>query len=131
MKKEYFVGITLFLFAIFFNGTILAQGATCEDADPFCAGGSQYVFPNTTGVPTVGSPACLFSAPNPTWFYLQVDQMGDLEFSISQSTQGFDQNGNPLGTLLDVDFVAWGPFSTSNGNCDNLDDCSGNCPSNT
>ncbi len=131
MKKNYFVAITLFVFAILFNGNLYAQGATCEDAEPFCAGGSQFVFPNTTGVPSFGSPACLGSAPNPSWFYLQVDESGDLEFTITQSTQGFDQNGNPIGILLDVDFVAWGPFSSAQGNCEDLDDCSGDCPSNT
>src|SRR5690606_1039444 len=71
----------------------------------------------------------LFSTPNPAWFYLQVAQSGDLEFIISQSTGGFDENGNPIGATLDVDFVVWGPFDNFEGNCDNLDDCS--CPNNT
>lgn len=139
MKKNYFVAITLFVFAILFNGTLFAQGATCEDADPFCAGGTQFVFPNTTGVPSFGDIACLASTPNPAWFYLQVAETGLLQFEILQNSS-FDANGNPNGTPIDVDFAVWGPFSTAAGNCSDLEEeCNdpnfegsiNGCPNNT
>lgn len=116
MKKNYFVAITLFIFATLFNGNLFAQGATCEEAEPFCAAGGTLLFPNTTGVPSTGSLYCLGSIPNPAWFYLQIAEAGLLEFEILQNSS-FDANGNPNGTPIDVDFAVWGPFDSVDGNC--------------
>ncbi|AWI25202.1 T9SS type B sorting domain-containing protein [Flavobacterium pallidum] len=105
--------------------------STCETAAPFC--GSQdsqsLLFPNTTEVPSPGQLACLATAPNPTYYYLQVAETGNLTFEIRQSTNpnNFPTNGAPG---LDVDFVAWGPFA-SPGSCNEIafEDCP-SCPNN-
>ncbi|MBQ0738617.1 gliding motility-associated C-terminal domain-containing protein [Aquimarina celericrescens] len=104
---------------------------TCEDVAPFCApfdnagNPEPLVFANgyyylqeftAEDGPDYG---CLGSEPNPAWFYLQVDQTGDLEFEIVQNT-AFDGNGNPIGDQLDVDFIVYGPFSELDGNCGDL-----------
>jgi gliding motility-associated-like protein len=101
MKKNY----CLLLFFSFFYYTSYSQSSLCSNADPFCAGGG-LTFGNTVG----STPAeagidydCLGTQPNPAWFYLQIAEAGDLSFLISQETLG----GNPI----DVDYIAWGPFS--------------------
>jgi gliding motility-associated-like protein len=96
----------------FFTRVSFAQGTTCIDASPFCAGGTSLVFPNTSGGgnaefgPDYG---CLGSEPNPAWYYIQIDQSGDLDFNIIQNTQD-----DFTGTGLDVDFITYGPFNSTN-----------------
>jgi len=114
--------------------TLLTCG--CFGADPFCAPGpgQALIFPNvddssgTVADPSLSNYGCLFTQPNPVWYFLQVDQSGLLEFEIVQNTS-FDANGNPNGQPLDVDFIAWGPF-TDTEFCNDLDSCTA-CSSNT
>ena len=70
----------------------------------------------------------LGTQPNPVWYFLQVEESGELIFEIVQNTQ-FDDHGNPTGTPLDVDFIAWGPFEDT-GYCNDFDSCT-DCSSNT
>ena len=96
----------IYLLLVLFNlisYNVYSQGSTCAGALPFCAGGSALTFPNTTNVPQTGAISCLITTPNPAWFYLQISVAGTLNFTISQVTNG----GNPI----DVDFIAWGPFT--------------------
>ena len=112
----------------------------CEDIQPFCApvdedgNPTPLVFPNgyfylePTTAETGPDYGCLFSQPNPAWFYLTIQEEGDLVFEIVQST-AFNSEGVQIGQLLDVDFIAYGPFDEAEGNCGNLDgttevDCS-------
>ena len=105
MNKRYLlVVIFSILFATSYSQT-LAPG--CSGALPFCAGSSGINFPSVTGVPSVGNYSCLFSQPNPSWYYLQISQSGPVTFRISQTT-----GPNGTGTAIDVDFIAWGPFPT-------------------
>lgn len=116
------------------------ENELCEDIQPFCApvdeegNPTPLVFPNGYFYlnPTVAEDGpeygCLFSQPNPAWFYLTVQDSGDLTFEISQST-AFNENGEVIGQLLDVDFIVYGPFDEVEGNCENLNgttevDCS-------
>ncbi len=98
MKKFYL----LFLFFAIFSTKGNAQGATCAQATPICAGGPSLTFQNAVNYPNGGAIACLGSTPNAAWFYLQCGLGGNLDFTISQT--------NTAGTSIDVDFVAWGPF---------------------
>ena len=97
---------------LFVNGVSFSQGLTCGVAEPFCAGGSSLIFENTSGSgnaepgPNYG---CLGQTPNPAWYYLQIDQDGDLMFSLIQNSLA-DFTGTPI----DVDFIAYGPFSNTN-----------------
>ena len=106
--------------------------SSCGNAAPFCGGTVQapYVFPNSTNVPNAGEIACLFSSPNPTYYTLHVGQTGPLNFTMVQNTN-ISPTGQLLGTNTDVDFVAWGPF-TSTDSCDQIvfADCP-TCPNNT
>ena len=116
---------TFFLFTFLFSFRGMAQGGTCESIEPFCAGNQALIFANCNNVdpdcvtsaeagPDYG---CLFTQPYPAGFYLQIDEAGDLDFTITQNTN-FDVNGNPTGTGLDVDFIAWGPFAQGADLCD-------------
>lgn len=131
MRKK----ITLLFFFIFcistqsiFSQIGVAGGETCDEIQPFCSDNTgQFVFSNVTNVPGIGSIGCMNSSDNPAWFYIRVEQDGNLEFQIEQNT-----SSDFTGTGLDVDFIAWGPFTNPTGNCNNLDDsCTGGCPDNT
>lgn len=102
-------------------------------AQPFCGDDSNgaIIYNNTTGVPSPGQIACLGGAPNGTWFYLQVEDAGQLDMQIIQNTN-IDADGNLLGTGLDVDYAAWGPFTNLTEACDQIElvDCP-TCPNNT
>ncbi|MDX1278962.1 CUB domain-containing protein [Oceanihabitans sediminis] len=120
MKK-----ITLLLiFASLFFQNNFAQGDSVANAEQFCSGGSELVFPNVTEEPNLTDVGCLGSIPNAAYYYLTIAQPGDLIFNISQT----DVNGDGL----DVDFIAWGPFN-SIADADasiTLTDCP-TCPNNT
>src|SRR5690606_41355760 len=119
MKK-----LTLIYIFLLTTLTCLSQGGSVNTAEQFCSGGSELVFPNVTGSSNFTSVGCLGSIPNAAYYYLTVDQPGDLVFTISQE----DNFGNPI----DVDFIAWGPF-VSIAAADaaiTLTDCP-TCPNNT
>lgn len=81
----------------------------CIPAQPLCADDEYGTnVPAITGQPPAPSgPAygCLYTQPNPAWFYLKVLESGNIVFDLSQYT-GVDQSG----TGIDVDFIVWGPF---------------------
>lgn len=100
--------IITFAISFFEQQSILAQG--CLGADPFCTGTS-YTFTNSTNVANLGSVDCLGSTPNPSWYYMEVDQNGPMGFTISQTSTS--------GAGLDVDFALWGPYSSLAAGCGN------------
>ncbi|AOW21649.1 T9SS type B sorting domain-containing protein [Urechidicola croceus] len=97
-----------------------SQGILCSDAEPFCTI-TGVEFSNTSN----GSSAelgpdygCLVSEPNPTWFYLKIENSGDLFMLIEQNT-----SSDFTGSGLDVDFIAWGPYTEAeflSGVCNDL-----------
>ncbi|MBC7536428.1 MAG: hypothetical protein H7258_12105, partial [Ferruginibacter sp.] len=89
-------------------------GTSCFGGQPFCSSNT-YTYNNSTNVPSLGSQGiygCLFTTPNPAWYYMQLQTSGSLDIFIQQNGTG----GNPL----DVDFCLWGPFPTLASSCDNL-----------
>jgi gliding motility-associated-like protein len=80
----------------------------CTEAPAFCTG-QTVTYNNSTNVPSLGQIGCLFTSPNPAFFFLQVNQAGPLTYLISQE----DTNGVPR----DVDYVAWGPFTDLSSAC--------------
>lgn len=114
----------LFLTIAFFlmgTGLIFSQGDRCSTIQPFCAGDAQLVFPNSNAVNNDLLQAesgpyydCLLTQPYPAWFYLQIANPGDLEFTIIQS-----QNPDGSGATYDVDFIVWGPFGEGDDFCSN------------
>lgn len=136
-------GYTFYVRAVCPNGagfgswvpvSITTPSISVLEAQGFCSNlESVIIFDNTFGGQNedYGSVACLFSTPNPVWYYLKVDQPGDLNFSLIQNT-AFDADGNPVGQGLDVDFVAFGPFASLTQACGEieLEQCP-TCPNNT
>lgn len=122
-------GIIFLGILIIFQTTLFGQngsGLICSNAEPLC-GSSSFAYPNTSGFnlaeegPDYG---CLLLARNPAWFYFQIDQPGDIQLKIEQSTN----IGNAPD--LDVDFVVYGPFNDPLSPCStdlissNISDCS-------
>ncbi len=131
--------LLIFVFTITSFSLKAQDGAsTCDASEPMCSDASGIkIFNNVTNVPDGGTVGCLIDTPNPSWFFIKVENSGDLNFQIIQSTD-FDAAGNPTGARIDVDFVAWGPFTQPDSNCTSLAreclDASGNpmpCVSNT
>ncbi len=106
---------------VFFLGTgiLFSQGDRCSSIQPFCAGSSLLVFQNSNAAsgdnPVAQSGPnynCLLTQPYPAWFYLKIGEPGNLNFEISQT-----QNADGSGLTLDVDFIAWGPFTEQDDFC--------------
>ena len=118
MRRGFRIFIVL-IFGMISHLSLFAQGALCSDIEPFCAGEQRLTFPNSnprnsnqsTGEsgPFYG---CLEEQPYPSWFFLQIEDSGDLTFKISQYS-----NSNGTGAPLDVDFVVWGPFQRGDNYC--------------
>ncbi|MFZ4059567.1 MAG: hypothetical protein ACOYKE_15590, partial [Ferruginibacter sp.] len=74
-----------------------------------------YIFPNSTDQPSLGSNGiygCLSTTPNPVWYYMQVQNPGNMTINISQKSC--------TGAGLDVDFALWGPFNSLGAGCGGL-----------
>lgn len=110
--KKIFTVLLLFVIA-----TVTAQN-NCENAKPFCAGGvSGETFPastNITSAQTGPNYGCLGSTPNPAWYFLQINQSGNLDILIQGTIT------TPPSPGQDVDFICWGPFNSLQGICDSL-----------
>ncbi len=119
MKK-----IIRFLTLIITVNSAFSQGTDILSAEQFCSGNSQLTFNNVYGGTDYTPVGCLGSIPNASYFYMVIDQPGDLYFDIDQE----DLFGNPI----DVDFIAWGPFTDLNDANTNISytDCA-TCPNNT
>ena len=120
-----------------FTRGVRTDNATCETAAPFCTDIGLYEFPAgvNSGSPCgdtynascsepykcSGTPGqstnCLVTAPNPAFYYLLIDEPGDLNIYMYSTPQ------------VDIDFDCWGPFHDINTACDllscsNIVDCS-------
>ena len=109
---------TLLIFALLIPQYLLAQSNDCSTAEGFCTG-TNYTFPASTNTTAPVGPdyGCLGTQPNPAFYFLQIDQPGNLTITM-QSTP-----------LVDIDFICWGPFNDPNTMCDSLtgayiEDCS-------
>lgn len=106
MKRTLLALICLLAF-----NTSFSQSPDCSGAEPFCTG-TNYTFPastNTTGnFPPNAYFDCLGTQPNPVFYYLQIDQPGNITINM-QSTP-----------LVDIDFICWGPFTDPSTMCDSL-----------
>ncbi|WP_051931180.1 T9SS type B sorting domain-containing protein [Gillisia sp. Hel_I_29] len=111
------------LFFIFFTlfcvSNSFAQGDRCERIKPFCAGDTQFVFPNSNKLNSDIANAeagpdysCLEEQSYPAWFFMKIGKPGDLNFEITQTI-----NADGSGLTLDVDYAAWGPFREGEDFC--------------
>lgn len=90
------------------------DGLSCATALPFCSD-SSYYFPNFSTADGVTAPigpnyGCLFSQPNPIWYYMKIDEPGTMQISIEQTSTA--------GLGIDVDFAMWGPFDDLAEGCE-------------
>ena len=103
--------LILFLVTILtcFSQLSFGQGATCATADPFCTENGA-AFPASTSTVSEAGPdyGCLLDQPNPAWYYLQIDQSGNIDISLTNSQ------------VEDIDFICWGPFNNLASACSNL-----------
>ncbi|MBR5912645.1 MAG: PKD domain-containing protein [Bacteroidales bacterium] len=120
-----------------FTRGVRADNATCETALPFCTDNGAYTFPAGTnsgspcGSTTTascsepyacsGTPGqslnCLSSAPNPAFYYMRIEEPGDLDIFMQSTPR------------VDIDFDCWGPFddittACQQLSCSNIVDCS-------
>lgn len=79
--------------------------SSCAMANSLC-NTIGVAFQNTVNFPSAGSPGCLGSTPNPTWFYLPVSASGNISLLVKQG------NNAPSFNNQDVDFICWGPFTS-------------------
>ncbi|PIY09176.1 MAG: hypothetical protein COZ18_08450 [Flexibacter sp. CG_4_10_14_3_um_filter_32_15] len=117
MKKYFYLLSAVLLTAFFYTisswNSLYGQGTTCATSTPFCTG-VPVEYP--AGVGNGNAPAgpdydCLFSTPNPAWFYLRIDQIGTIDLEIGRDP------------ARDIDFAIWGPFdpgTTPNQACNEI-----------
>lgn len=75
------------------------------DAIQICATEGQPQFPLTVNVEHAESGpyyGCLYTQPNPAWFFVKMDEPGDVAININVQSEG---------GFFDVDFCCWGPFN--------------------
>lgn len=87
--------------------------SNCNNANSLC-GSLATPFTNTINVTNAGQAGCLGSSPNATWFNLPVSSSGSINLQINQG------NNAPLYNNLDIDYIVYGPFSSSTGNCNSV-----------
>ena len=90
-----------------FNLCVSTQ-PNCEEAESIC-GVNNYV--NTTGISSMGTIGCLATTPNPTYFSIKIAASGSVNLLLTQTSM------NSTFPNLDVDYVAWGPFSSQSDAC--------------
>lgn len=118
-----------------FHRQLRDGNATCDGALPFCTDNGLYQFPAGTDAGNLGSNTppyycsgfvrpnnegtsnCLYTTPNPAFYYMQIDEPGNLNIYM-YSTPSHD-----------IDFDCWGPFTDINTacgqlSCSNMVDCS-------
>ncbi len=98
------------------SGIYAQNGSSCIIAEPFCTGVT-YAFPlgtNTTAEPGPNY-GCLYTYPNPYWYFLKILDPGDITIHLSSG--------------VDIDFACWGPFSSPTAPCVTqlTANCSGDC----
>ena len=98
----------IYLFSLFIGFVLpyfsLAQGVDCASMTGFCTGsGSTFNASVNQLDADLADPGndygCLFTSPNPAWYYIEVDNPGAIDIFISTSP------------AQDVDFALWGPFA--------------------
>ena len=92
------------------------DNTVCDNAANFCGQDGALYGSNIFDYPSLGQIACLYSTPNPSWNVIQIGDSGSIDIQIVQNTE-FDEDGNAIGNGLDVDFVLWGPFDSSEDFC--------------
>jgi gliding motility-associated-like protein len=87
-----------------FLGVLITSYSQCVTPQPFCTGTtSTFVASTNTTSPSGPNYGCLGSQPNPSWYYLQMQNSGSVNINLQGQS--------------DVDFILWGPFASSSLPC--------------
>ena len=105
--------------AVNFDSNAVDDDGSCIPISPFCTD-STYTFPASVDVPSPGfgpNYDCLYTSPNPAWYYLQISESGDLVIEMYSDP------------FQDIDFIVWGPLNSYSGvfnslNSSLVEDCS-------
>ncbi|MBI2281219.1 MAG: hypothetical protein HYU68_11095, partial [Bacteroidetes bacterium] len=94
------------LFFIFLMNSLICfgqiGGTTCSGMAPICTSSGLQFTANSGGVPDVHTSepgndyGCLGTSPNPSWYYFEISQAGDIIMSLTAPN--------------DIDFIIWGPY---------------------
>ena len=98
-----------------------AGGGDCSSLEPICTDvGISFTAGSGITDASITNPGnnydCLGSEPNPTWYYLEISNSGDVQMELNAAS--------------DIDFIVWGPFNSlteAEANCgsyNNVVDCS-------
>ena len=115
--------VVVFIVGLFQALLVFSQagGTDCNSLEPICTDVG-ISFTASSGIPdaSITSPGnnydCLFSETNPTWYYLEISNSGDVLMNLSAGS--------------DIDYIIWGPFASltdAEANCgsyNNVVDCS-------
>ncbi|MEI6823872.1 MAG: PKD-like domain-containing protein, partial [Bacteroidota bacterium] len=96
--------ILLFVFFILIKLSS-GQGVNCSGADLFCPPSSPPASINAGSAETGPNYGCLYSEPNPAWYYVQVGVSGAINIQLSSTP------------AHDIDFICWGPFTSPTAPC--------------
>jgi len=102
MKSFLFVSILMV-----FSASIYGQNNLCSNASPFCTD-TVYNFPagvNAGSAQPGPNYGCLYSQPNPAWYYMEIQNPGNVVINMSSTP------------AVDIDFILWGPFTNQNTPC--------------
>jgi gliding motility-associated-like protein len=85
--------------------------STCANSNTICNLLGENT-PSTVGITSLGTIGCLTSSPNPTFYTLEVANTGPINLFMSQNAL---PNGQGVGR--DIDYAAWGPFTSQTEAC--------------
>ena len=85
--------------------------STCSNSNTICNLLGENT-PSTEGITSLGTIGCLISSPNPTFYTLEVATTGPINLFMSQNAL---PNGQGVGR--DIDYAAWGPFTSQTQAC--------------
>lgn len=92
------------------KNTPRTENDSCFKALPFCTDVGLYQFPagvNSGQGESGPNYRCLSSVPNPAWYYMRIDNPGDINIYMYSNPQ------------KDIDFCCWGPFDDPLTPCPN------------
>jgi PKD repeat protein len=98
----------LFLFSVLLYFGATAQNTYCSGAIQICIDSLTSSYPaavysgNAEPGPDYG---CLFSQPSPKWFYIVIQEYGEVDIQIQSNSS------------VDIDYILWGPFGDLNSIC--------------
>lgn len=101
--KHTLIGLALFL-GLNTNAQV-APGASCSQAGCSISGSYQ----NLTGTASMGTYSCLYSTPNPNWLAIGIANSGSIHLTLTQTSSS--------GSLIDVDFALYGPYTSVSAGC--------------